>query len=195
MTTKIVIHSNGKRLIQVICLALVIAAVLVGLKRLAALKEATTEPATPNQASVQAPQTATDEGGTIAGRAAVVDADTLEINGQRIRLEGIDAMEAAQHCTVNGKEWACGREAIAALNIWLNGRSVSCTPKGKDRYGRTLARCFVGTEDIQSWLVTNGWALAFRDYSTDFISAEDDAKERKVGVWQGGFVAPWDWRK
>jgi len=125
----------------------------------------------------------------------VIDGDTLVIQGQNIRLEGIDAPESGQRCGTSGHEWACGQEASVALSNWLAEKQVSCSPKSKDRYGRTLARCFVGASDIQSWLVANGWALAYRKYSTDYVDTEDMAKARKVGLWQGEFIAPWEWRE
>lgn len=195
MSTKIVVHSNTKRLIQVVGFSLLIAIALTGLKRFSAWWKADhTQVVEGPVVSASATPPSLNENGLIVGRSAVVDADTIEIQGQRIRLEGIDAPEASQHCTMAGQEWACGRKAATALGSWLGDKPVSCAPKGKDRYGRTLARCFVGTDDIQSWLVINGWALAFREHSKDFIAAEEVAKARKVGLWQGEFVAPWDWR-
>lgn len=198
MTTKVVVHSNTKRLVQVVGLALLMAAGLTGLKRFSTWWKAPSEQPQPvagaSIALSAAKPTATNENGLIVGPSAVVDADTIEINGLRIRLEGIDAPEASQRCMIAGQEWACGRKAATALGSWLGDKPVSCAPKGKDRYGRTLARCFVGADDIQSWLVINGWALAFREHSKDFVDAEEVAKSRKAGLWQGEFVAPWDWR-
>ena len=197
MTTKVVVHSNTKRLIQIVGLALLIAAGLTGLKRFSTWWNAPAEQKpiadTPIAANAEKP-IAPGESSLIAGQSIVVDADTIDIDGQRIRLEGIDAPEASQHCTIKGQEWACGRNAAIALETWLGERPVSCIPRDKDRYGRTLARCFVDSDDIQSWLVINGWALAFREHSKDFVAAEEVAKSRKVGLWQGEFVAPWDWR-
>lgn len=198
MTTKVVVHSNTKRLIQVIGLALLLAAGLTGLKRFSAWWKAPAEQLQPVAAVSVAPNVAkpvaSNEIGLIVGPSAVVDADTIEIKGLRIRLEGIDAPETSQHCTISGEQWACGRKAATALGNWLGDKPVSCARKGKDRYGRTLARCFAGNDDIQSWLVINGWALAFREHSKDFVAAEEVAKSRKAGLWQGEFVAPWDWR-
>lgn len=195
MSTKVVVHSNTKRLIQVVGFALLIAIALTGLKRFSVWwKTDRTEAVEGPVVSASAMPAPLSENGLIVGRSAVVDADTIEIQGQKIRLEGIDAPEASQHCTMAGQEWACGRKAATALGSWLGDKPVSCAPKGKDRYGRTLARCFVGTDDIQSWLVINGWALAFREHSKDFIAAEQVAKTRKVGLWEGEFVAPWEWR-
>jgi len=194
MTTKVTVHSNAKRLVQVVGIALVVAIGLTGLKRFASWWKTEQSQPTEEAAVLSIPIAEQIQTGLISGRSSVVDADTIDVQGERIRLDGIDAPEASQRCGTPDKEWPCGHQATTALRDWLGDRSVSCVPRDKDHYGRTLARCFVEQDDIQSWLVVNGWALAYREHSTDFVAAEEVAKARKVGVWQGEFLAPWDWR-
>ena len=200
MPTKVVVHSNTKRLIQVVAAALFIAATLTGIKKFAVWWDAPdavpleiTPAAVESNANAAAPSATSKN--LVTGRSSVIDADTLEIHGTRIRLEGIDAPEASQRCGATSQEWACGQQAALALSEWLGVRPLSCRTQGKDRYQRTLARCFVGTEDVQSWLVINGWALAYRSYSKDYVAAEEVAQARKAGLWRGEFVPPWEWRK
>lgn len=132
----------------------------------------------------------------IQGRASVIDGDTIEIHGERIRLEGIDAPESRQSCGDGAQAFRCGRDAAFALSNLLGERTVRCAPTGRDRYQRTLARCYLGDQDLQAWLVTQGHALAFRRYSTDYISHEDQARAQRRGMWRAEIVvAPWDWRK
>src|SRR5262245_22867054 len=67
-------------------------------------------------------------GETFTGRARVVDGDSLDLAGHRVRLFGIDAPENAQDCRdARGRTYACGREARAALAEAIGGQSVSCT--------------------------------------------------------------------
>ncbi len=66
---------------------------------------------------------------------------------------------------------------------------------GRDRYKRIIARCTVGDEDLEKWMVANGWALAYRRYSLDYIDEEADARVARRGIWAGEFVRPWEWRR
>lgn len=130
----------------------------------------------------------------VAGGASVIDGDTIEIHGQRIRLHGIDVPEGAQTCQVEGKSWRCGQQASLALDGKIAGRPVSCKQKDVDRYRRIVAVCFAGNEDLNAWMVAEGWALAYRQYSTDYVGQERAASAAHKGIWRGSFVPPWDWR-
>ncbi|MBI1339134.1 thermonuclease family protein [bacterium] len=132
----------------------------------------------------------------IVGQASVIDADTIEIHGERVRLEGIDAPESGQRCRApGGGLYRCGAVSANALADWIGEGTVSCIPSGKDRYGRMLAHCSVRGADLGGWLVEEGYALAYRRYSHVYVEAESLASDRKLGIWSGEFVAPWDWRR
>jgi endonuclease YncB( thermonuclease family) len=130
-----------------------------------------------------------------AGIASVIDGDTIEVHGQRIRLHGIDAPESSQTCLdATGRNWRCGQRAALALQDLIGRRTVTCDKRGVDRYGRTISRCLVGDIDINAWLVAQGLALAYRRYSHDYLAAEDNARAAKRGMWAGTFEPPWEWR-
>jgi endonuclease YncB( thermonuclease family) len=132
----------------------------------------------------------------ISGTASVVDADTLDIHGERVRLNGVDAPESGQKCKDSGgKLYRCGTDAANALDAWINRNPVTCAITGKDRYERLLGECSVRGANVQDWLVANGHALAYRAYSTTHVAAEMKAQEDGRGVWAGEFVMPWDWRQ
>ena len=134
-------------------------------------------------------------GVTLSGSARVIDGDTLEVRGTRIRLHGIDAPESAQGCRAGGRRWPCGREATRALAGRIGGRTVACEERDRDRYGRIVAVCRVGGDDVNAWMVAAGWAFAYRRYSRSYVAAETAAKGARRGVWRGDVVAPWEWRK
>ena len=132
----------------------------------------------------------------IAGVASVIDADTIEIHGERIRLHGIDAPESSQTCLdLAGREWRCGQAAALALQDLIGRRTVTCDERDVDRYGRIVGRCLVGDLDVNEWLVAQGLALAYRRYSLDYVAAEDEARAAGRGMWAGTFDPPWEWRR
>ena len=132
---------------------------------------------------------------SITGRASVIDGDTIEIHGTRIRLQGVDAPESAQTCTTpEGRPWPCGQRAALALADHLGQSTVHCVPSTKDRYGRTIATCDLDGEDLGHWLVSNGLAVAYRHYSEAYVPQEEAAKKDKLGIWNGTFTMPWDYR-
>ena len=132
----------------------------------------------------------------VSGIATVIDGDTLEVHGRRIRLHGIDAPESGQTCTTAaGRTWRCGRRAALALAVHIGRTPVRCTPRGSDRYGRMIAVCRLGGEDLNGWMVAQGLALAYRRYSRDYVADEARARAARRGIWQGTFIAPRDWRR
>lgn len=131
----------------------------------------------------------------VTGHPTIIDGDTIEIAGQRIRLHGIDAPEGQQTCQKSGKTYSCGTEATFALAAIIEEHSVRCEEKDVDRYGRIVAICYTGPYDINATMVHDGWALAYRRYSTDYVEFEEQAKAAQRGLWSGKFMEPWEWRQ
>ncbi len=131
----------------------------------------------------------------VTGTARVIDGDTLEIQGQRIRLHGIDAPESRQLCRLDGQPWQCGKDATDALTGKIARQPVTCEDLGRDRYNRIIGRCTVAGEDLEKWMVANGWAVAYRRYSLDYVDQEADAQAARRGIWASEFVPPWEWRR
>ncbi len=133
---------------------------------------------------------------TIRGIASVIDGDTIEVHGERIRLDGIDAPESGQFCLdANGKQWRCGQNAAWALDAVVNREFVICRIESKDRYGRHIGTCFHHQQNLNEMMVLLGLAVAYRRYSTQYVEAEQTAMKYDLGIWKGQFIAPWDWRK
>lgn len=137
-------------------------------------------------------------GPKIEGRPRIVDGDTLEIGIHRVRLHGIDAPEADQHCERNGTPWRCGMEATYAMAALIETHWVTCDPRQRDAAGNVIGVCRMGGpkgHDVSREIVRQGWALALRPEGDLYIAAEREAKAAKVGLWSGSFVAPWEWRR
>lgn len=131
---------------------------------------------------------------TITGPAMVVDGDTVDMTGTRIRLIGIDAPESAQSCTRAGQPWACGAEATATLREIIGDQRLTCTALGTDVYGRTLATCETAVFDLGREMVRRGMALAADDAPSDYAEASNIARQLQYGLWAGEFQRPSDWR-
>ena len=129
----------------------------------------------------------------------VIDADSIELGGVKIRLFGIDAPEITQECEdTNGQMYACGKHSTGALKGLIEAMSkntIACNYNGKDTFGRFLGECSIGNININEWLVENGWALAYLKYSKKYIKNENIAKRNRAGIWVGKFVEPWSWRR
>ena len=93
--------------------------------------------------------------------ALVTDGDTVRLAGERVRLHGIDAPESKQTCVAGGRRWRCGSEATRALARRIGGRPIACEERDRDRYGRIVAVCRVRGEDLNRWMMRQGWALAY----------------------------------
>ena len=135
------------------------------------------------------------DAGDITGVAKIRDAKQITIGATRIRLNGIDAPSLDQLCLNNaGERWTCGVAARDELMKHTDGKSWTCHELRSDRRGRQVAKCEVDGEDVQQWMVKNGWALSYVRVSHDYDADEKAAREAKAGMWQGAFIAPWDWR-
>jgi endonuclease YncB( thermonuclease family) len=132
--------------------------------------------------------------GDIIGRASVIDGDTIEIHGQRIRLYGIDAPESRQTCRKDGRPWRCGQQAALTLDKLIIGKTIRCVKKDRDHYGCLVGECFAGDLNLNAFMVEHGWALAYRQYSTAYIHQEEQAREAHTGIWASAFIPPWEYR-
>jgi endonuclease YncB( thermonuclease family) len=129
------------------------------------------------------------------GAVQIVDGDTLRIGARRIRLFGIDAPERAQSCAgADGRRYACGRAASEALTRLIGGARPDCAERDRDRYGRSVAICSVGGRDLNRAMVAQGWAVAYTHYSRDYERDESAARRARLGLWQGSFERPDQYR-
>ena len=128
----------------------------------------------------------------INGPALVVDGDSLKLNGERVRLLGIDAPELHQKCEKEGKSWKCGRASTTALKKMIGSKKVECRGVEFDRHERLLATCYVNGLNLNQNMVRNGWAVSYRG---TYRGEQEQAKREKVGIWQGSFEWPSEWRR
>ncbi|PSC67667.1 nuclease [Micractinium conductrix] len=137
----------------------------------------------------------------VQGYPRVVDGDTLDFSGTRVRLFGIDAPETKQSCTAKGGEYLCGERSKQALAAKIGKSKVECEQKNRDMYGRIVGVCLLPgglgrqPEDLNAWLVEQGLAVAYRQYSKAYVPLEEAAREARRGIWSGSFELPQKWRQ
>lgn len=136
--------------------------------------------------------------GSLVGRASVIDGDTIEIHGERIRFNGIDAPESGQTCNnANGQAYRCGARAAEALASFLAASSPTrCDFVERDQYDRFVGDCFrADGASVQAAIVRSGWAMDWPRYSGGaYASEQATAKNERIGIWVGTVQPPWEWR-
>ena len=125
----------------------------------------------------------------------VIDGDTIYIGKLKYRLFGIDAPEIKQICEKDNIKIKCGVIAKNVLKNKIAEKIPECVVKDKDRYQRLVAECFLGKESLSKFMVREGYAVAYTQYSKDFIEDEKYAKENKLGIWSMNFQIPSEYRK
>jgi endonuclease YncB( thermonuclease family) len=125
----------------------------------------------------------------------VIDGDTIHIGKLKYRFFGIDAPETKQICEKDNIKIKCGVIAKNALKNKIGDQIPECIVKDKDRYQRLVAECFIGKESLSRFMVREGYAVAYAQYSKDFIEDEKYAKENKLGIWSMTFQIPSEYRK
>ena len=131
-----------------------------------------------------------------AEQVRVLDGDTLLITGERVRLVGFDAPESRQQClSAQGAVYPCGRKATQFLKDLITGKSLTCESQGTDKYGRTLARCWIGRRPLGSHMVEAGQAVVWPWGEAFYLAEQETARTAGAGLWAGTFQMPWDWRR
>lgn len=137
----------------------------------------------------------------VTGRARIVDGDTIDVAGQRVRLEGIDAPESGQTCPGRYagsllEPWRCGVAATHALGRLVGSSPVTCEIHETDKYDRLLGTCLAQGRNVNREMVRRGHAWAFAKYSTSYTQDEELARAEKIGIWASSETAQpaWDYR-
>ena len=144
-------------------------------------------------------------GEIIVGKPMIIDGDTIIIDKKKIRLHGIDAPEKKQICKKTylhffifnfKKNYKCGEKSTSALLKKIKDKKIKCILKDdRDIYKRHIGTCYLKDQNINKWLVKNGYALAYEKYSKKYLFDEQYAKENKLGLWKGTFMKPEKWRR
>ncbi len=136
----------------------------------------------------------------VRGVASITDGDTINLGAATVRLHGIDAPEASQHCErAGGGTWPCGQRATERLGDLVEGSEMRCAVLDRDQYGRLIGRCAVSAiagliDDVGALMVREGLAWAYVRFSEDYVGEEAQARAKRHGIWQGDAQPPWEYR-
>ncbi|MEH6476836.1 MAG: thermonuclease family protein [Sneathiella sp.] len=122
------------------------------------------------------------------GYVIVLDAQQLEIKGERFRLYGITVPKPGHICqNKSGKDYDCGAIAAAGLKDLTAGTIVHCKHLENTDINQRTARCLAGGYDLSQGMVHTGWAIPSTADFPFLLSSLDKAKKRKHGLWRGTF--------
>ncbi len=133
--------------------------------------------------------------GDIYGTVTATTDGVVQVAGTRINLHGIVMPTPKQKCIANDIEWDCGRGAFQALVDRVGVTPIRCVAHTDDNVDGIAAVCYLGSIDINAWLVSEGWALASQPFTLAYLEAEQAARFSEKGIWRGGFNAPPSWRR
>jgi len=135
-----------------------------------------------------------------AATAIVKDGNTIQLGEVIYRLDGIDAPELDQTCIDDQADpWTCGVEAREQLTKLIGGKPVRCDDLGPDNIfnKRHIGLCTVEGEStsLNQLLIRQGFALDFEPSAKGrFLQDEAGARDARLGLWKGCFVAPQEFR-
>ena len=112
-------------------------------------------------------------------KVAVVDGDTLRLDGRIVRLAGITAPGRGDICR-GGTD--CGGAATSALAGLVRDRRVECRLRGQDGMGRPYGACDANGTDLSRAIVAAGWARA-QPATPGLADLELRARLQGAGLW------------
>lgn len=132
---------------------------------------------------------------TLTGSGEVIDSDLILLDGHRVYLLGVESIEANQTCEVDGRPWECYPAAFRMLQTFVAEGPLTCeVVSGPDFLLQVIATCTVAGEDIGERLVRSGFAVAIPAETAAYDEAMATAQAERVGLWQGRFWLPAEWR-
>ncbi len=132
---------------------------------------------------------------TVVGSGTAVEGDVLSLNGQVVKLWGVDAPDLGQTCRdKRGQDYDCATQAKNMLQQLVGQNQIICYIRGKDSHGQQVGTCGINDLDLAALQVRSGWAMAYQDLSPQYVELEALAQSRFRGLWSGTAEAPWQWR-
>jgi endonuclease YncB( thermonuclease family) len=132
---------------------------------------------------------------TVTGVGEVLDSDVILVDGYRIHLFGVESVESAQGCEIRRQLWDCYPAAVRALQTIVFEGPLTCEiVSGPNFPNQALGTCTVNGQDVGERFVRSGFGVAFTAETDAYVAAQAAAQAEGVGLWQGAFLPPHEWR-
>jgi endonuclease YncB( thermonuclease family) len=132
---------------------------------------------------------------TVVGSGTAVEGDSISVNGQVVKLWGIDAPETGQKCRNKLRQsYDCFSPSKNTLQSLIGQNQITCYIRGSDRHGQQIGTCAVNDLDLAALMVRSGWAMAYFNLTPQYVGLEADAQAQSKGLWAGHADPPWVWR-
>lgn len=116
-------------------------------------------------------------------RIKVLDSRSFSVGDTVYEIGHVRPVKAKRLCqAVEGGRWACGRMASIFLGNLVRGKRLLCDVR-QERKKMTLSRCAIGTRDVASAIVSQGYGLALDDAALLAVQAEAQKLAAK-GLWR-----------
>lgn len=126
---------------------------------------------------------------------AVYTGSVFKVSGHIVKLYGIDAPILEQRCVnATGSWYDCGRLSRQMLGNMIKGQTISCQTVIEDELRNYVATCRLGSKDIASEMVSQGWAVINRRTTSLYAGEEERARRNGLGLWGGRFMMPAKYR-
>lgn len=118
----------------------------------------------------------------------IIDARTFVSGDWAVTLPDIEGPEREAVCVnAQGRFFACGLAARAALNNALRRNGAVCRTRAAVNAERVLADCGVEGGDLALALVRQGWARPVSGAPPELEEARRAAEAQSAGMWNGGW--------
>ena len=136
-----------------------------------------------------------DRASALAGKAYVIDGDTIRVSGKVIRIAGIDAPESDQVAKNGDGRWfGHGKRVKSSLIKEIGGKIVHVDVEKYDKFGRAVGSVTCNGRNVGEWLVAEGHARAL--YCDRFKHIERQARMAGRGIWgHESNIDPRVWRR
>ena len=133
---------------------------------------------------------------SVFGSAKFISANLFYVGGRYVKLFGVDSPDSDQICSnMYGTAYNCGAESLSWIINEIDDDPIKCYLLKLDHNGKDTGICLWKDKDVGTMVVSAGWGVAKTDETDIYKPYEAKAQSDSLGLWQGSFYLPEDWRE